>query len=725
MTHAKLGPLMAQSLKHEFPEVEEAARLTAFPQAVLLESNKEIYRIEEAYKADQSLFDIFSFDFVYGNKSEALVAPDQIVINQTLSQTMFGDINPIGNTLTYNKKALTINGVIKDSPKNSHHKMNVLLSQPAFDESTLNTINRSEGYWMPSTYTFILLNPKSNIASITENFDSFYNKYMATFGKQIGLNFNPIGTPLKDLHFSQHMSYDLSKGNKSYTYILSFVALFIFLIALLNYGNLLISNNISSSKNIGIKKILGASGLSLYFQFLLNSALFVATSVVGAFVLFKLTLPYSKYFTGLNPEEIFNENRLMLVSVVLIAAATFISSLIPFFNQFRRQGLSLINIKNTSQLKLKGLRFGKSVTVVQFALSIILIMASIVIAKQLRFLINSDMGFDKNSVVVIDLPDQKNTIQTAISLKDELNNNPLITNTSISSHVPGDIMNSTAFALSKDGNLVSKIVNSMYIDYDYVTLMGMELKKGRNFSTEFTTDTAQAIIVNEAFMDYCGFDDSLVGSKIEGIISLIGILKDASFNSLHDQAEPMMFTLSHKHSGYLNVKLNTSNIKDAIARIEESWELFYPGVPFEYHFLDQRVEMLYEDDQKKNMLMQLFTIISIIISSMGFLNLASIISKQKTKEIGIRKVNGATASEIIIMLNKDFVKWVAIAFVIATPIAYYAMNSWLKNFAYKTPLSWWIFALAGSIALLIAIITVSWQTIRAARRNPVEALRYE
>ena len=725
MTHATLGPLMAQGLKDEFPDVEESVRLTAFRQAVLLENNNEKFNIKEAYKTDQSIFDIFSLEFVYGNKTEALVAPNQIVINHSLSQKIFGDINPVGKTLTHDKRILTITGVITDSPKNSHHNMNVLFSNSAFDESKLNPVKRSEGYWMPTAYTFILLRPKSKIASIIDNFQPFYNKHMATFGKQISLDFRPIAIPLKDLHFSRHMSYDFPKGNKSYTHILVLVALFIFLIALLNYSNLLVFQNISNSKNIGIKKIIGASRFSIYFQFLLNSFLFVTTAVILAFVLFKITLPFSKSITALKPEELFEGNSILLVSVLLIAVATFTTSLIPFINQYNKRGLSLINIKNTSQIKLKGLRFGKSVAVVQFALSIILIMASIAITKQLRFLIDSDMGFDKNNVVVVDLPDQKNTIQTAISLKNELNKNTLISNTSISSHIPGEVMSSSAFVLNKDGKMVTKIVNTMYIDCDYVELMGMELKEGRNFSPEFTTDTVQTVVVNEAFMDYCGFDDSMVGSKIEGVKSLIGVLKNACFNSLHNQAEPMMFVLNNKHSGFLNVKLNTSNIKDAISRIEKSWESFYPGVPFEYHFLDQRVAMLYENDQKKNTLMQLFTLISIILSAMGFLNLASIISKQKTKEIGIRKVNGAKISEILAMLNKDFIKWVAIAFIIAVPIAYYAMNKWLENFAYKTTLSWWIFALAGVLALGIALLTVSFQSWKAATRNPIESLRYE
>jgi putative ABC transport system permease protein len=724
MTHAILGPLMGQGLKDEFPEVKEFARLGAFRQAIFLENGEEKFKIEEAYRADPSVFDLFTLDFVYGSKHEALIAPNQIVINQSLSQKIFGDINPVGKTLKRNKSILTITGVIKDSPQNVHHKLNVLIAPPTFDTSKLNPMRRSEGYWMPSAYTFVLLKPNCNITAITENFEPFFNKHMATFGKQINAKFNLIATPLKELHFSGHMSYDYPKGNKTYTYILISVALFIFLIALLNYGNLLIFQNITNSKNIGIKKIIGASGYGLYFQFLLNSLVFVTTSVVLAFVLLKLTLPYSKSITAIKPDALFNGESIFMVSVLLIAISAFAASLVPFINQSSKKGLSLIQTNNVTLFKIKGLRFGKSVAVVQFALSVILIMASIAITKQLRFLIDSDMGFDKNNVVLVNLPAQAINPERAISLKNELNKNALISHTFISTHVPGEVMNSNHFQIQRDGKMVSKIVNSMGIDYDYVSLMGMEIKRGRNFNQKLTTDTEQAILANEAFIDFCGFDDNIVGTKIEDV-RLIGILKDACFNSLHNQTEPMLFRLNTKPSGYLNVKLNSSNIEEAVSVVKEIWESFFPEVPFVHHFLDQRVAMLYENDHKKNSLMQLFTLISIIISAMGFLNLASIISKQKTKEIGIRKVNGAKVSEILALLNKDFIKWVAVAFVVATPIAYYAMTKWLENFAYKTELSWWIFALAGILALGIALITVSWQSWKAATRNPVEALRYE
>lgn len=724
MTHAKLGPLMGPGLKDEYPEVETFTRLTPFQQNVFLENNGEKFKVEEAYMVDHSVFDIFSLEFVFGNKEKALVAPDQIVINQSLSQKIFGDVNPVGKTLKHNSKVLTIIGVIKDSKENVHHKLNVLFSQAAFNLTDLNAIQQSEGYWMPSTYTFILLKPACNISTITENFEPFFTKYMATFGKVLNAEFNPIASPLRDLHFTKHMSYDNPKGNKSYTTILIFVALFIYLIALLNYGNLIVFQSITNSKSIAIKKIFGASRFNIFLQYLINSLLFAASSIIIAWFVFKLTLPFSESITGLSPEEFYNANRIMLLSVLILFITAFSSALIPFLNQYGKQAISRLNSKNTNLIKIKGLRFTKSATVVQFSLSIILIISSITLTKQLHFLIHQDMGFDKNNVVLVNLPKEQTTLSKVTAFKDELESSPLISNTAISSHAPGEILGSINFQLDRDGKTVTKIVNSMRIDYDYIPLMGMQFKEGRNYNPEFKTDLKQSIIINEAFVDYCGFTDDILSTQIN-TVKIIGVLKNASFNSLHTQTEPVLFILNDESKGYVNVKLKTSNIKDAISYINKSWTSFFPELPFEYHFLDQRVEMLYENDQKKNILMQLFTLVSIMISSMGFLILASNIGTQKNKEIGIRKVNGATTAEIIIMLNKNFMKWITIAFVFACPIAYYAMNKWLQNFAYKITLSWWIFALSGFIALLIALITISWQTFKTARQNPVESLRSE
>ncbi|MCL3781002.1 ABC transporter permease [Prolixibacteraceae bacterium JC049] len=721
--HAKLGPLLGEGLKNEFPEVEQFARLSLFHQKILFEYENKIYDAEEAYRTDQSVFDVFSFHFIFGQPDGALKGPNKIVINRSLSERIFGHENPVGKSLVHNNNTLTVTGVIADAPANSHHKMNVLFSVPDFDLSKLDAMRLSEGYWMPSGYVFVMLKPNAKIESITNKFEPFYTKYMAMFGKRINTKFSPVFTPLKDLHFSGHMSYDMPKGNKSYSYVLIVVACIIFLVALLNYGHLLVFKYISDSKNLGIRKIIGASEKSLYFRFLIDSVFFVGMATFMALALLKATLPYSEYITAIDPQALFNWNDILIFSVLVMVVIVILASAIPFLYQNRKKALVLLNAKKSSNIKVEGLRFGKSVAVVQFMLSIVLIIVSIGITKQLSFMIQKDMGFDKENVVLVEIPSNEVEAKKIIAFKNELRNKASIAGTSISTHAPGEILLSRHFQFKRNGQVVSKIVNAIGIDYDYLSLMGMEIKVGRNSIEESSADNSK-IWVNEAFMNFCGYNDSIVGTKIEGV-ELVGVVKDACFNSLHNQTEPLLFYIESNAYGYVNVKLNTTDAKQGLEDVEALWRSFFGDIPFNYHFLENRVAMLYENDQKKNMLMQLFAIISIILSAMGFLNLASILNKQRTKEIGIRKVNGARITEVLVMLNGNFIKWVILAFIIASPIAYFAMSKWLENFAYKTSLSWWIFALAGILALGIALFTVTWQSWRAATRNPVEALRYE
>jgi putative ABC transport system permease protein len=723
-THAIIGPLMGPGLKEEFPEVEDFTRLTPFQHNILLEFEDKSFTVKEAYRVDHSLFDIFSLEFIYGDKKDALVGPDQIVINESLSHIIFGKMNPVGIILMCNEKPYTIKGVIKDSPANAHHKLNVLFSPAEINPDELREVRRSEKFWAPSAYTFIMLKQNSDITAITENFESFFNLHMATFGKRINAKFELVATPLKDLHFSRHMSYDYPKGNELYTYSLIFIALFIFILAMLNYGNMLIFRSVENAKITGIKRTFGASRAIVFWQFLINSFVFITISVVLALIGLFVTLPYSEIITGIEPAKFIDGKEIVQISILLIILSTVSSSVIPFINQFRKQRIQLTNVKPTNETKIRGLKLGKSVVIVQFAISIILIIASIVISKQLNFLIESDMGFDKDNVVLIELPDEESELLKVDAFKDALKTSTLFSNIAFSNRVPGDVMGSIHFQLDVDGETVTKIVNSMSIDYDYIPLMGMKIKKGRNYNRDFKTGARQGVIVNEAFVDYCGFTDDIVGEKVNGI-EVIGIIENASFNSLHTEAEPVLFLLNPNPDGYVNIRLKTSKIDEAIRSLKDTWSAFFPDVPFEYQFLDQRVEMLYANDMRKNTLIRLFTLISIIISAMGFLNLATNISKQKTKEIGIRKVNGASSAQIIIMLNKNFLLLVIAAFVIAAPVAYYVMELWLKSFAYKTDISWWVFVLSGFIALFIALATVSFQTFRAARRNPVLSLKYE
>jgi putative ABC transport system permease protein len=726
MTHAVLGPLMGPGLKNEFPAVESFARLVPERHAVKLETEKGIFEIEEAYTADTSVFNIFTFHFSYGNPQQALRKPNEIVINKSLSQKIFGNANPVGETIVRDGTPLTVAGVINDSPDNAHHKLNVLFAMGDQWNDLSNTpeIKISESYWMPVCFVFVLLQKNAKIESVTDNFQPFYEKYMSAFGKAINAQFVPVVIPLKDLHFSRSMSYDNPKGSRTYSYIFMVIGLFILVIAFINYSNLLVSQNLVQSKNIGIRKINGASQTGIYLQFLINSMVIIAVALFSGIILYWLSIPL------LNEIPLIRSNPLPLgiilsLSIGLLLVLSFLSSLIPFFNQSKKSGLKLILKKDASKLNKGQLNFGRASTISQFSLSIMLLISIMLISKQLTFLTRSDMGFDKENVIMLKLNKTICSSESVKSLKQEILRNPNIESVAFSKYSPGERLSSFHFQIDRDGKKVTKIVNGMEIDYDYIPLMKMELVEGRNFDATHHDDDYKSVIINEAAIEFCGFTPPVLGKEIEGT-KIIGVLKNVCFNSLRNQTEPMVLYLDKQNEGYLNIRLKAnSDLKTAINNVKKNWKTFYIDEPLKMQFLDNRVKMMYDDDYAKSKLIKLFTLVTLLISLMGLFNISLMQSNQRTKEIGIRKVNGAKISEIQTMLNKYFIKWVAIAFVIATPIAWFAMNKWLENFAYKTDLSWWIFALAGLLALGIALLTVSWQSWKAATRNPVEALRYE
>ncbi len=724
-THAVLGPLMGPGLKDYFPAVESFTRLIPIHKQAVLEFDQRQYTIKEAYMADHNVVDIFTLEFIYGSKSTALLNPDELIINRSLSEKIFGDRNPVGETVIRGGQLLKIIGVVKDSPENSHHKLNVLFSIGNMwsNMEGISTVQISEGYWMPTAFHFIMLKPNSYIKSITDNFDGFYDKYMAEFGNRINATFNPIAIPLKSLHFSPYMNYDYPKGNKTYIYLLLMIGGFILTVAIINYSNLLIAQNINQSKNIGVKKILGVSSFALYRQYLANSFIFLLMAMLVAFLVFYLTLSVLTSVTNIN-QSIFQFRTILMLSVILLSALVIITSLIAFLNQSGKRGLNLIQPQACKTGKSGSRKFGFASTVLQFSLSIILLIAMLTVSRQINFFLKKDMGFDKENVVVIDLKNLPEAGQNIEPFYNEIISIPEITNVSVSTNIPGDIMGTSHFQIARNGKTVTKIVNVMGVDYNYIQLMGMTLKEGRNFSETFNDENYNSVIVNEGLINFCGLTGNIVGQKL-GNSTIVGVLKDACFNSLHNHTEPLLFYLGNEGMNCLNVKLDSKSVKNSTELLAGSWEKIYPGVTYEMKFLDDRIAMLYNDDQQKNTLIKLFTFISLFISVMGILNLSAILINGRIKEIGIRKVNGAKPFEILSMLNIDFAKWTFIAFIIASPIAYFLMFKWLNNFANKINLSWWVFALAGLLAVGITLITVSFQAWKTATRNPVKALRYE
>ncbi len=723
--HAVIGPEMAPALKSYFPEVKNYTRLFPFKKAIVLNTDTSKFRVKEAYSADPAVFDFFDLRFIYGEPANALQVPRQIVIDLSLSEKIFGKTNPVGQTLQFNNHQVTVAGVIADMPSNTHHQFTALfsLNKNAYDKSNLSGPSLSELYWMPSAFHFILLEKGAQIEDITENFNGFYEKYMAGFGDAIHATFEPLAIPVSDLHFSPHMSYDYPKGNLLYTYLLVLTALFIILIAVLNYANLLISKNIAHTTDLGIRKLLGASEWQMFLQFSFNAFVLIFTASVLAAVVLTMIYPFVDHW--LRPDWVaLNREVVLAAGIGVTIGLSLLAATVAFLQQFRQKAIRLLQNVPVGFTKMKGAFRGKLSVILQFALVIVLFAGAIVTTRQLNYMLNQDKGFNDKNVLLLRINNVRPSASKIKTLKSELKAVPGVHSAAFASKAPGDILGTVHFQIEKGQKQMARIVKVMNIDEDYIPLMEMNLSRGRNFSEKLDFRRPNTVILNEACYNYCGLSGRLDSMQLDGI-KAIGLLDNLHFHSLHNADEPIAFLPGAQGDGVLHLKIGRQNQTETIAQVRSVWEKIIPEADFHFEFLSDRVASLYVDDQRKNNLLQFFALISMLIALMGLFNLASVIMQKKTKEVGIRKVNGAEPKSLIWLLNKQFVVWILASFAIAAPIGWFLMERWLQGFAHRISMNIWLFLPALIITLAVAVITVTWQTWRAASRNPVYALRDE
>ena len=724
--HAKVGPALGPMMMEVFPEIENTCRMHVSEKVLFSQPNIDETFTEEMYHTDKSILKMFTLSLLFGSEDEALNGPDKLVLCESLAKKIFGEIDVVGNELMVDNKTCTVSAVMKDLPSNSHHNIKALMSLPVKFNNTNKMINSmgQEACWMPNCYTFILLREQSIIGTIESGFQDFYKQHMAGFGEKINTQFDLVPTPLYDLHFSRYFDFDLPKENYSYIYLLSAIGIFILIIAGINFLNLFSSTFVTRIKVLRIKKINGASSKGLLRTIFIELLIIVLASLVLGFGLvfllknhiessFKLPIQHS-------PEVLITLAIIITLCLVILFSICYV----PFAKLFISDSVPHIERLKSQRVSIFGKGTNQPFIVLQFVISIILISSTFIVKKQLNYIFDYDIGYEKENILMLDLKAPGMSPGRYHAFKSELDKSPLIESTAFSSHIPGENLNSFHLSVDKGGEEVRIIALDMLIDADYFSLMDMDMLKGNKFSGQPSSNERYAII-NQAFVNTCGYGEDVINNKIEGL-KITGFVNDAIYNSLHSKARPIVYIHAAPQGyGYLNIKLSASNIKAAIAFIKKAYnDVFHEQAP-SLKFMDSTIEQMYQEDIRHGKYINIFSMLSIFISCLGLFGISVINFKNRIKEIGIRKVNGAKITEILAMLNKDFVKWVAIAFVIACPIAYYAMNKWLENFAYKTTLSWWIFALAGLLALGIALLTVSWQSWRAATRNPVEALRYE
>ncbi len=732
--------MMGATMKKDYPQVEEYTRVYASSGSKLIKKGSEFINEGAVGHADSTFFNVFTLPALHGNTKTALNEPNTVVLSEMAAKKYFGATDVVGKSIETNENNGTtykITAVIKDMPRNSHFFFDFIFS--------MKNVNYEWGQYLSHNFhTYLVLKEGVNPEAFEQKFLTYIEKYVLPQAKQfMQINsmaeFEKSGNkieyslmPVTKIHLYSERPYELAAlGNIQYVYIFSAVALFILLIACINFMNLTTARSANRAREVGIRKVLGTERKNLIAQFLTESTLMVVLSLCFALVITYFVLPLFNDVSG----KLMSMNSLFAPSILpLLIALPLVVGLIagsyPAFYLSALRPIEVLKGKLRRGNKSGGLR---SVLVVfQFATSIILIIGTIVIYRQLGYIQTKNLGFNKDQVLVID--DAYALGKNVDAFKNDVLAMPGVVSGTLSGFLPVTNSSRNDNTFSKDAvmNATNGFgMQNWTIDYDYLKTMGIQLIKGRNFSKDYGADSS-AIIINEKTASILGYDDP-VGKNIyqsnapgepSTIYTIIGVVKNFNFESLKQSISPLAFFLG-KSTGLASFKVKTDNIPALIKGVEKQWKTLATGLPFSYRFLDESFNEMYRSEQRAGKIALTFSVLAILIACLGLFGLAAYIAEQRTKEIGIRKVLGASVGGLVGLLSKDFVKLVGIAFIIAAPVAWYFMHGWLQDFEYRIAISWTVFLTAGVIALLIAVVTISLQAIKAALANPVKNLRTE
>ncbi len=720
---------VGKEIKNMFPEVEDYTRF--YRTESLVKYGDKTFKEKNILYAQSSFFDIFSFPLSDGKADSSILAINHAVITEETARKYFGDENPIGKMLTIDgANDFEVAGIVRSIPGNSHFKFDILLSY----ENLIKSSRSWDNSWVSErVYSYILMTPGADAKALEAKLPQIPEAFIGKFMKEAFFLLEYRLVKLTDIHLHSSVSNELDvTGNYRSVVSLGIVALLVLLIAFVNYINLATSRSIERAHEVGIRKVTGASKQDLVFQFLTESALINLIALIISTTGVLLLLPFFKQVMQ-SPLQLDYFNVMLLFILLLVSGSLFTGLLPAIYISRFAPGLVL---KGKNPTEAGWIRLLKNYLVVfQFTVSIVLIIGTITIYRQVNFMRNHDLGFNKEGLVVLDGPRilRANTFESYMKTLESFKNEILalagVVNITASSNVPGtEIKNSRVFGIPVEGRNTEKRIDVYYIDNHFFDTYGLTLPAGDNYQPSIEEESTK-IIINESALPYYGFEDavSTVGKILRGgkqELTIKAIVNDFNQQSLKQLPTPIAF-FNQPANTFYTIKVNMTGIEHLLPELEKIWISHYPGNPFDYFFLDDFYNEQYRADQRFSGLFLASSILAIIIACLGLSGLSAYAIIRRTKEVGIRKTNGATILQVLILLNKDFVKWVGIAFVIAVPVGLFIMNRWLKNYAYRIELSWWIFAIAGIIAIAIALITVSWQSWRAAARNPIEALRYE
>ncbi|MEO8473965.1 MAG: ABC transporter permease [Chryseolinea sp.] len=725
--NAPIGPALADN----FPEIDKVVQFSGRSD-ILLTNGDKIYQEEGVFFMDSTAFDVFSWKLLKGNPKTALAAPFSIVLTETLAKKYFGDEDPLGKSLKgtespgrSNAGDYMVTGVMADVPANSHFRFEALLSLSTFRKS-IPDIFTNWGY--VDFYTYFLVNDKFDRAKFEQKIPEFIERMMKDPDNQYAIKIEP----LKDVYLRTSAQRQPGEtGSLPNLYIFSIIGLFILAIAMINFMNLSTARSMERSKEVGIRKSIGAARKSLITQFLTESLIIVYLSVIVAVVIVAVALPAMINITqrALNIQQFItppNIALLVLLSLMIaVVAGSYPSFVLSAFSPAKV-------LKGMTKSGKSGVTLRRALVIFQFSLSIALIAGTMVVYSQMSHILNKDMGFDKERMLILDYNYDGQVNAKREVLKTEMEANADILSAAFSRSVPGSYFpNAGTEIQSADGD--KKVMQGQpifQVGVDFVNHFGLKLAAGRSYSREHPSDTIGGLVINEAMARQYGYTNmsDIIGKKYsqwgrEG--EIIGVVKDFNFTSLHRNIEPLSMPYEPFACRYLSLKVKSENMTATIEEVHKIWNRLAPHRPFLYSFLDDDFAKQYQKDFNFRELFTTFSCLAIFIACLGLLGLATYTAELRTKEIGIRKVLGANITSIVTMLSKDFVWLIMISMVIATPIAWYTMDKWLEDFAYHISIQFWIFVLAGVAALVIAVLTISYQAIKAALANPVIALKSE
>ncbi|QEM12104.1 ABC transporter permease [Mucilaginibacter rubeus] len=718
---------VANVLKTECPEVETAVRITPALNIRFKKGDEIVREDGSTFYSEPNIFDVFTLPLLSGDAKTALKEPNTVVIAESMAQKYFNRVNVVGQTLflVTSSTPLKITGVMKDMPVQSHFRANFLLSAgPVSNDAPWNRLT--------AFATYVLLKPNSNVPRLESKLNAVmkeglkgsstmnYSKFTAG-GNYFKLSLMPV----TDIHLKSNRVMELgANGNSQYVYIFAAVAIFILLLACINFMNLSTARSANRAREVGVRKVLGSSRSHLIFQFLAESLIVTFAAAVIAILAAWALLPLFNHLS--NKQLAINAQTATWILPALLSIVIIVGILAGSYPAFFLSAFQPINVlKGKISTGFKGGAFRSTLVVFQFSISIFLVIGTLVIYNQLNYIQNKDLGFNRNQVLILN---NVNTLEHPELLKQEIKKLPGVVNATLTSFLPtanNKVLNYVSPGEKQEG----QSTQFWKIDEDYIGTMGMQMKTGRGFSGEFRTDST-AMVINETAAKVFGYGDNANGKTITTGTAkdlkkyhVIGVVKDFNFSSLRDNVTPLVMTLDNDWLARLSIRVNTHNLPALMAGIEKTWKTIAPNEHFDYSFMDADFDALYRTEQRMGQLFITFTGLAIVIACLGLFGLAAYAAEQRNREIGIRKVLGASITAIVTMLSKDFVKLVIISFAIAAPLAWLTMNKWLQGFAYRQNIQWWMVILAGSGAILIAFATISLQSFRAAAANPVQSLR--